>query len=354
MLRHLVGHLVALQNVRERVQAEAQRIRHVHQHVDLVLAVAVARHESLLPKDLQQRLQFQIHTWRQRSPAFPNVLALGAAEGGPVLELRHAVLTCPDEVVVVNLLHAHARLWEAASVPVAPIALLHVLPEGKLDERHRILEQQFPRLGPPPKFHNGALAPDGVRRAVEDLGARHPAGQLAVHVDVLAVDRVANPHFRAARLGSFVHPAVHGDVRVLVDHAGGHVFALGIQLHRHDPCGQQLRRIELGPHGHEFAFVDQYVGAVEHPLFLARPHRRVADPHGLRFKPVRRAVRSERVDNPGQVQSIFFLVDGFQFRDFGDVGTFLFRLNFLGVWGRGFVGVSDGGPIDPSSVGGLA
>ena len=354
MLRHLVGHLVALQYVREGVQAKAQRICHVHQHVDLVLAVAVARHEALLSKDLLQRFQLQIHTWRQRATSLPDVLALGAAEGGPVLELRHAIFAGPDEVVVVDLLHPHARLWEAASVPVAPIALLHILSEGKLDERHRILKQQFTRLGPPPEFDNGALAPDGVRRAVEDLGARHPAGQLAVHVDVLAVDRMANPHFCAARLGSFVHPTVHGDVRVLVDHAWGHVFALGVQLHRHHPCGQQLRRVQLGPHGHELAFVEQHVGAVEHPLFLARPHRRVADPHGLRFKPVRCAVRGERVHNPGQVQAVFLLVEGFQFRDFRDVGSFLFRLNLLGVWGRIFVGVSDGRPIDPASVGGLA
>ena len=189
---------------------------------------------------------------------------------------------------------------------------------------------------------------------MQDLGARHPAGQLSIHVDVLAVDGVANPHFGAARLGAFVHPAVHGDVRVLVNHTWRHVFALGVQLHRHHPRGQQVRRIELGTHGHKLALVDQHIGVRQHALFLTRPHRGVADPHGLRLDPIRCAVSRERIDDPGQIQAVIHLFRDLSFLGFRNLGTFLSGIFFWIVRSGGFFGVADGGPIHPSAVGGLA
>ena len=90
-----------------------------------------------------------------------------------MLELGLAVFTGPNEVVVVHLLDPHARLREARPVAIAPVALLHVFAERELDERHGFLVQEVLRLGAPTELDDGALAADGVGRAVEDLGARH-------------------------------------------------------------------------------------------------------------------------------------------------------------------------------------
>ncbi len=44
--RHLVGDLVALQHVGERVDLEAEALRHAHEHDDLVAAVGVRVHPN--------------------------------------------------------------------------------------------------------------------------------------------------------------------------------------------------------------------------------------------------------------------------------------------------------------------
>ena len=279
----------------EGVEAEAERIGHVHEHVDFILAVAVAGHEAFLVEDLKECFQFQIHARRHRTPSFADVLALGVSKGGAVLDLGLSVLTGPNEVVVVHLLHPHPRLREARAVAVAPIALLHILSERELDERHGFLVQEVLGLGAPAEFDDGALAADGVGGSVEDLGACHATGKLAVHVHVLAVHGVSNPNLGAARLCAFVHAAFHGDVRVFVDDAWRHVLAATVNFHRGHAGGQQLSRIEVSADGHQGPVVEEHVRPFQYAVGLACPHRGVANPRGLGRQPFWRAVGREGV-----------------------------------------------------------
>ena len=302
MLRHLVRHLVAFEDVGEGVEPKTERIGHVHQHVDLVLAVAVAGHEALLFEDLKQGFQFQIDPRRHRAAAFADVFPFGGAQGGAVLDLGLSIFTGTNEMVVIHLLHAHARLWKARPVTVAPVALLHVLPERELDERHGFLVQKVLRLGAPTEFDDGALTPDGVGGSVKDLGTRHAAGQLTVHVHVLAVHGVSNPDLGTARLRAFVHAAVHGDVRVLVDHARRHVLPAAIDFQWNHATRQQLGGVEVGADGDQGPIVEQHVRPFENAVRFTCPHRGIPNPHGLGRKPFRRAVGRKRVHHTRKVE----------------------------------------------------
>ena len=51
---HFIGHFVAFQNMGECIDRKAHRIRHMHEHVNLILAVAVAGYKPLASKDLSQ------------------------------------------------------------------------------------------------------------------------------------------------------------------------------------------------------------------------------------------------------------------------------------------------------------
>ena len=221
-------------------------------------------------------------------------------------------------MVIVHLLDPHPRLREARAVPVAPVALLHVFAEGKLDERHGLFVQEVLGLSPPSKLDDGALAANGVGGTVEDLGARHAARKLAVHVHVLAVDGVANPHFGAAGLGSLVHAAVDGNVGVFVDDTGRDVLASAVNFSRNHPGGQQGRGLELGAHGDDLAFVNQHVRALQHAFRFARPHGRVSNPHGFLGQAFGGPVGRERVGDAGHVQR-GEVAKGVQFRRLGRI-----------------------------------
>ena len=130
---------------------------------------------------------------------------------------------------------------------------------------------------------------------MEDLGARHAAGKLAVHVHVLAVHGVSNPNLGAARLRAFVHTAVHGDVRVFVDDPRRDVLAAAVDFHWGHAGRQQLSRIEVRTDGHQGPVVEEHVRPFQDAVGLARPHCGVADPHGLGRQPFWRAVGCEGI-----------------------------------------------------------
>ena len=132
---HLIGHLVALENVGEGVDGKAHGVGHVHQHVDLILAVAVAGNKPLFVQDLSEGLQLQIPARCRRQRVVSARLAAGVAHGLAVVLPGLVVLARTVEMVVVDLLHPHAGLGESRAVVAAPIALLHVLAKRKFDER---------------------------------------------------------------------------------------------------------------------------------------------------------------------------------------------------------------------------
>ena len=132
---------------------------------------------------------------------------------------------------------------------------------------------------------------------MQHLGAGHPARQLTVHVDVFAVDGVADPHFGARRLGALVDPPVDRNVGVLVDDTRGHVLALAIHLHHACIVRQQVRGLQVGAHREDLAFMNQHVSLVQHPFVFACPNGRASNPNRLLLGQLGHAVGRKRVDN---------------------------------------------------------
>ena len=135
MFGHLIGHLVALEDVGEGVDGKTHGIGHVHQHVDLILAVAVAGDKPLFVQDLSEGLQLQIPARCRGQRVISARLTAGIANGLAVVLPGLVVLARTVEMVVVDLLHPHAGLGKSRAVVATPIALLHVLAKRKLDER---------------------------------------------------------------------------------------------------------------------------------------------------------------------------------------------------------------------------
>ena len=112
---------------------------------------------------------------------------------------------------------------------------------------------------------------------------------------------MSNPNFGAARLGAFVHAAVHRDVGVLVNDPGRDVLPAAVDFHGRHTFGQQAFGVEVGTHGHQRSVVEQNVRIFENALLLARPNRGVSDPHGLLRQALRQAVGGEWIHDAGKV-----------------------------------------------------
>ena len=74
MAGHLVGHLVAFEDVGEGVDVEAETVRHMNQHIDLGLHIGMAGDEALAVEHLQHGLMHQVPARRRGGAAH------GAAE----------------------------------------------------------------------------------------------------------------------------------------------------------------------------------------------------------------------------------------------------------------------------------
>ena len=120
-------------------------------------------------EDLGERFQFQISArCRHLDPtnAIPQPTILHVP-----LMFHPAGLVFPslDEHVVIHLLDAHPRLGKPRTVIFPPIRLLDILSEREFDEARRILEEHSSWIFSPPKLDQGALAADGICRAVKQL-----------------------------------------------------------------------------------------------------------------------------------------------------------------------------------------
>ena len=131
----LVRHLVAFEDVCEGVHVEAQRIGEADEHEHLGLHVAVAGDSAHSVQDLGQGIELKVAAgrWRKRRGFRARSLCRRFRQGSPGLPFS-VVRTRTMERIEHELLHAHARLRKARTLD-APVALLHILAQGELDER---------------------------------------------------------------------------------------------------------------------------------------------------------------------------------------------------------------------------
>src|SRR4030095_8274872 len=98
---------------------------------------------------------------------------------------------------------------------------LRGLAEGGLDGKHGALEEQvFTALLAPAQLDDRVAAADRVGAAVQHVGNRQPAGEVAIDVDVGGVQHVLDAHHRGHDRAPLID-GVGGDVRVGVDDAWG-------------------------------------------------------------------------------------------------------------------------------------
>ena len=210
-----VGHLVALEDVLQRADPDAELLHRAHEGKDFILPVGVAMNPPLGLDDLPQRLEFEIAPWGW---------AAFLAEAPPLA----VVLPRGGEAVLVEGRDAHPGLWEARVFVVAPVGLLHVLAQRKLDAGRRGLELDRFRPLAKPQLDDGVLAADRVGGAVQQIGHSQSAGELAQDFRRLRVDDVADRDHRRGGQGAFVDRAEDHAVVVGVDETGGDMFALGV------------------------------------------------------------------------------------------------------------------------------
>ena len=167
---------------------------------------------------------------------------------------------------------------------IAPVGLLRVLAERELDALRRADEQEVVGPAAPAPLDDLVLAADRVGRAVQHVGRRRAAGELAVDRHVEGVDHVADAHLGRDVVRALVHVAVDRRVRVGVDDAGRDVLAAAVDL---DGSG---RRGEPLPDGRDLAVDDDEVRVLEDPRRTLRPDRRAAhdDGRGRRDRAARR------------------------------------------------------------------
>jgi hypothetical protein len=228
--RDLLRDLVPLEHVLERGDLEAHLLCQPDEHEDLVRAITVRVHQAFALENLHEWLQLKIAAWRNEAEAWallrvellPRLLIrLGAGEGvaDHELDAQSSHRVAPGD-----------RLGAGGHV-------LRVLAESELDPRHRAVELDL--VGPglaPSQLDHLVLPADGIRAAVQHVGRRRAARQVAIDVDVGRVEHVLHARHRAHRRAAFVDGVVR-DVRVCVDDArrnelSGGVDDLGAGGHR--------------------------------------------------------------------------------------------------------------------------
>ena len=274
-----VGHLVALEHVLEGPHGEAELVGEADEHEDLVLAVAVAVNDALAVEDLDERVELQV------APGRHGPYPLVGAQGEVAIQPR-PVLAGGDEGIADDRLDTHA------GVGVAALGALDVLAERELDSGDRVVDAQVVGGARPAELDHAVLAPDGVRRAVQQVGDGETSGELPVPVDVVGVDHVADADLGADRLRPLVDAAADAGMRMAVDEAGGQVLAGGVD---HLGIG---RRVEPGglPDVGEPAAADEDGGVVDDPRRPGGPHRRAHDGHGATPRGLGQTEGPERVN----------------------------------------------------------
>ena len=214
----LLRHLVAFKDVLERRDLEAHLVGQPNQHQDFVGAVAVGVDETLAFQHFHERVELKIAPRRQ------DILA-GLLLSLVVLPFL-AIGLGAGEGIADDVLDALARRRKTLGIRRRLAALPRdVLAQGELDARQRALEDEIapPRLAVA-KLDDDGLAADRIGAAVQDVGGRRAAGEVAIDVDVGGVEDILHPGHRADRHAALIDRVVR-DVRMRVDESGRHELA---------------------------------------------------------------------------------------------------------------------------------
>ncbi len=222
-------------------------------------------HEPRAVHDLDQRVELEVafgrHLRRVRLVGFPGLVVV---DGG-------------FEPLADRTLDAGAGRRVARVFVVEEVGLLGVLAEGEFDAFGCARDLQLFGQRAPTQFDHRVLSADRVRRSVQQVGRREAAGQLAVDLDRLGVDHVADANLGGGDVRTFVDPADDRGVAVRVDQARRHVFAGTVD---HDRISRRAETLaDLG----DFALFYQEVRVFQHALRSAGPDRRALHQDGGRL-----------------------------------------------------------------------
>ena len=200
-------------------------------------------------------------------------------------------------------------MGKARYVLVAPVRLLHVLPQRELDAGRRGDEDQALRAGAVAELDDAALPANRVGGAVEQIDRSDPAGKLLVKGVRLGVDHIADAHHGTRWQRRFVHGAENGRVAMGINQAGRDVQALAVD---HQRVWPRLDLAHISDHP-DLAARHQDLGIGQDAIRAARPQRRMLNQDGLGLRQ-RPALLQRRARHPCLLQLaqlLLLLVPGF-------------------------------------------
>src|SRR5208282_5694554 len=222
VLGDFVGHAVSLEYVLERVDTEAELLRQPHELQHFVSAVTVGVDPALPFQHFHERVELQVAPRGDRGLVARGHAAVVLVPGLLVFARVHKGLA--DHVH-----HAHAafRITLRDARRRIEIIPLGVFAQREFDAERRAFKLELVRRLAPAQFDELVLPANGIGAAVEHVGHGHAAGEVAVDLNVVPIQDVADSHHRADRHAAFVDAALDGDVRVAVNDSGGNEHAGG-------------------------------------------------------------------------------------------------------------------------------
>ena len=208
---HLIGDLVTLEHMLKRVHLESEVVGHADQHQDFVGAITVRVHLEIAMQDVDQGLEPEVATRRER-------VGIGLERRAVLIPLL-IVFLCPREPVAHGEVHAHPRHRKPALIGRSGgTRARDVFTQRELHDSERALEIHRIHGRTPTHLDDSRLTADRVRAPVEEERRRHTTCQRAIDHGIVVLH--LHDDFWCDRLAPLVDAALESRMRVRVDNAG--------------------------------------------------------------------------------------------------------------------------------------
>ena len=148
---HDFSNFIAFQDMLKCADSDVERFQSSQQSEYLVLSIAVTMNPTLLLKNFNQCIEFEISSRRH------------AFSVGTPIDPAITILSRREEGITNNLFDAHSSLRITRCILISPIGLFYIFAKSKLNPFGSFREFQLLWVSTPPKFDNLVLSSDRIR-----------------------------------------------------------------------------------------------------------------------------------------------------------------------------------------------